>query len=90
MADIKIALPKNYVTLSDEEKINALESIIKQAQEEVVRLQYKIDGEGMDEEVDFEDIDENTAWEDAMDLMYPNSNAEEREEELFDRFAKGD
>jgi hypothetical protein len=82
MTDAKIIFPKNYITLSNQEKIEYLESIIEQARGKIAELEDKIENE--------DNRSEDEKWDDAMNLLYPNADAEEREEVLFDRFAKGD
>lgn len=82
MTDAKIIFPKNYITLSNQEKIEYLESIIEQARDKITELEDEIENE--------DNRSEDEKWDDAMNLLYPNADAEEREEVLFDRFAKGD
>ena len=82
MTDAKIIFPKNYVSLSNQEKIEYLESIIEQAHDKIAELEDEIENE--------DNRSEDEKWDDAMNLLYPNADAEEREEVLFDRFAKGD
>lgn len=82
MTDAKIIFPKNYITLSNQEKIEYLESIIEQARDKIAELEDEIENE--------DNRSEDEKWDDAMNLLYPNADAEEREEVLFDRFAKGD